>query len=71
MFLIKSYVVKASIDCPSVETVIDAENEIEAQAKAIALLRQKLARQKDFVRVEVRSEYIPSLEKGDYLLQNR
>ena len=65
----KSYVVKASVIAHQVETVIDAENEVEAQAKALALLRQKLAQVKNFVRVEIRSEYVPTPEKGDYLLQ--
>ena len=65
----KSYVVKAYVACPTIETVINAENEGDAQAKALALLRQKLAQMKEFIRVEVRSEYTPSPEKGDYLLQ--
>jgi hypothetical protein len=69
VILMKSSVVKAAIACPSVETVIDAENEIEVQAKAIAPLWQKLAQVKEPIRVEVRSEYVPSPEKGGYLLR--
>ena len=67
----KSYVVKAAVVSCKVETVVDAANEVEAQAKALALLREKIARVKELFRVEVRSQYTPSPEKGDYLLQNR
>jgi hypothetical protein len=69
VILVKSYVVKASVIAHAVETVIDAENELEAQAKALALLREKLAQVKELISVEVRGEYVPRPDKGDYLLQ--
>ena len=65
----KSYVVKAYFHCPTVETVVNAESEIDAQVKAIALLREKLTQAKDIARVEVRSEYKPNAEKASHLLQ--
>jgi hypothetical protein len=65
----RSFLVKAYFCCPTVETVINAETEGEAQVKAMRLLREKLAQAKDIARVEICSEYQPNAEKASHLLQ--
>jgi len=64
----RSFLVKAYFYCPTVETVINAETEIEAQIQALRLLREKLAQTTDVARVEVRSESRPNAEKASHLL---
>ncbi len=64
----KSYVVEAHIETPSVSSVVDAENEQEAERKAVELLKQKLKLVPVKVRTEVRSELTPTPEKVDHLL---
>jgi hypothetical protein len=64
----RSFLVKAYFSCPTVETVVNAETEIEAQIQALRLLREKLAQATNVARVEIRSEFTPNAEKASHLL---